>query len=172
MIEDYFVTKRGYSIKLFPNGHLPTWGVLQILTQHLFSTRDHQAVQAFNRLYRKHIYPTDQRFPSYRTLYLISKQPFSHNQLSRLDKLIGKPAQPELGLETFALDPALSSLFSRIQSTMESQTKALSDAQFLINERQKAINALTMLNKEIQDMPIWKVVLKQMRRRLKGRPTK
>jgi hypothetical protein len=171
LIEDFFITARGYSLKAFPNGYLPVWGTLQLLTHHLFSVKDHRAIKAFNRVYSRHIYPTDQRPPSYRTLYLIGKSSFSHSQLPALDALISQVPSPGSVAEGISFDPELASILRVTSRVQEAHITALGDLQFLINERQKGIAALKSLNEELQTMPVWKLVLKRIRRRISGRPS-
>lgn len=170
LVEDFFVTARGYSLKAFPNGHLPVWGVMQLLTHHLFSIKDHRAIKAFNRLYAQHIYPLDQRAPSYRTVYLVSKGPIGNANLSKLDRLIGPSSTSSSFADKILCDPGSASVLRWVSEVQTSQSKALSDVQFLINERQRGLQSLKDLNAEIQSMPLWKVVLKRIRRRLSGRP--
>jgi hypothetical protein len=169
LVEDFFVSEKGYSIKAFPNGHLPTWGVLQLLTQHLFSIRDHRIIRVFNRLYHRHIYPTDQRMPSYRTVYLISKASLDNEQVSQLNRIVHRSAEPDSSFERLSLDPGLARILALIEPVRWGDSKALSDVQFLINERQKAIRQLRALNEEIQSMPLWKLFLKRFRKFLTGR---
>ncbi len=139
---------------------------MQMLTQHLFTIRDHRNVQEFNRLYNRHLYANDQRVPSYRTVYLVSKGPISNDHLRSLD---GITDQSNASCERLALDPDLASINRLIRPALAAQSKALNDVQFLINERQKAIRSLTALNCELQSMPLWKILLKRIRRGLKER---
>jgi hypothetical protein len=169
LVEEFFVGRRGYSIKAFSNGYLPTWSAMQLLTQLLFSIRDYQAMTEFNRLYARHIYPADQRGPSYRTVYLISKVPFSQDHLSRMDKILARSAESNFGMESFLFDPDLASIIGLIKPLMSAQEEALSDVQFLINERQRAIQSLIERNEELLSMSLWRLTLKRIRRRLRER---
>jgi len=171
LVEDFFVSEKGYSIKAFPNGHLSTWGVLQLLTQHLFSIRDHRIIRVFNRLYHRHIYPTDQRMPSYRTVYLISKASLDNDQVSQLNRIVHRSAERDSSFERLSLDPGLARIFALIEPVRSTDSKALSDVQFLINERQKAIRQLRALNEEMQSMPLWKLFLKRIRKLVARRGT-
>jgi hypothetical protein len=165
-VEDFYLHQRGYSIKAFPNGYLPTWGAFQILTQLLFSWQNHRAVQGLNALYREHIYPKDQREPAYRTIYLISKRSILTNQLLRLDRLLSPEGDIVLGL---LFNPKCMSLFQALLSTQLARAKVLSDTQFLINERQKGIEILSEQLQEVQGMPLWRIALKRLHQLVKRR---
>ena len=131
--------------------------------------RDHRVIRKINSLYHKHIYPSDMRAPSYRTVYLISKAPFTSTQLAELDKVISPSTSSFSALDKLSLDPDLASILNLINPVLTTQSKSLSDVQFLINERQKAIRFLTARNEELQSMPLWRVILKRLRRRLRAK---
>jgi len=70
-----FLAKRGLAYRVFPSGYLYRWLLMMVLKHYVLSLPDALALHArVDRLYNMHFFPDDQRAPSYRYVYVISKQ--------------------------------------------------------------------------------------------------
>ena len=166
MVEDFFAGQRGYSIYSFPNGYLPRWKEVQILSQHFFRIQDYSVLQMFNRLYNRTFYPLDQAEPAYRTVFLMSKTPLTPAQESALESF----RTADSGQEHFlSEDPVFLELHERIGRLFGEREKALVDVQFLINERQILIQQEQELIRFLQhelEKPLWRLAIDRFRKRL------
>ncbi len=163
-----FFQERGYSVRAFPNGYLTRWKQMQALTQHYFGFHDFRAFQDFNRLYNERFYESDQKEPAYRTLFLVSKNPLSDGQESEVRDLLRRTG-PEAGSGSPRGDALFVELHSRIAKLRERRQKALTDVQFLINERQRLIGLLNeevrSLRRELEETPLWRLARRLWRER-------
>lgn len=166
LVQDYFQSQRGYFVRAFPNGYLPRWMRMQALSEHYFGFRDYAIIRTFHRLYNRHCYPHDQVEPAYRTIFLISKQPWTAEQQEALDQIAstGRAEEPSWE-ETLAADPAFYELQERTQALVQEREKALLDVQFLINERQKLVEILDRTRRELEGTPWWRFLLRRFRER-------
>ena len=166
LVENFFGAKRGYRVYRFPNGYLPRWKEMQVLSQHLFRFRDYMVIQVFNRLYNQTFYRFDQAEPAYRTVFLISKAPLACEQESALKALHCADPQPARRCSDNA---EFLELHERIARLLDERDKALTDVQFLANERQKLILSLQEENRELRDKlstPLWDLAMERLRKRL------
>ncbi len=85
-VRRYYQSK-GYSVEVIPNGYLPRWKTMQILTCLYFGHRDWVSLRTLNRLYNRLLFPLDQCEPCYRHHLLISKRALEAETSSRLAAL-------------------------------------------------------------------------------------
>jgi SAM-dependent methyltransferase len=160
LVEDFF-SARGYTLRAFPNGYLPRWRYWQVLTQHYFSFDDYQVTRGLNIVYNRSCYRDDNCEPAYRTIYLVSKAPLSAAQTQALDALVSAAPQGATScLEALAEQPAFLTAHDRVAQLLEERRKALTDAQFLINGRQRLIE---ILRRELDETPLWRFVARRLR---------
>jgi SAM-dependent methyltransferase len=98
-----FLAKRGLAYRVFPSGYLYRWLLMMVLKHYVLSLPDALALHArVDRLYNMHFFPDDQRAPSYRYVYVISKQ----GETTALAQIAALWAawnpEPGEGSETFA----------------------------------------------------------------------
>ncbi|MBI4446808.1 MAG: methyltransferase domain-containing protein [Acidobacteria bacterium] len=138
LVEQFFKNRSGYHILQFPNSHLLRWEILQILTQHYFQIRNGSAARQFNVLYNRYFSQLDRAEPCYRKIFLIAKQRLSRHQEQGLNELVGGSFSSfsELDLASFA------AFHQHLHQVLLRRDAALSDLQFLINEREKLIEIL------------------------------
>ena len=165
---------KGYSVEVIPNGYLPRWKAMQVLTCLYFGHRDQVSFQSFNRLYNRLLFPRDQREPSYRRHVLVSKRALEVETSSRLAAL---HAESEAGLDPdleVLGHPDFVRLNQRILDRLEHFYGCLTDTQFLFGEREKLIhlleNDLEKARLAVKDLryrtPLFKLLVKRLRRRL------
>ena len=170
LVRDFFQEK-GYRVRAFPNGDLVRWKEMQVLTRHYFSFGDFRVSQAFNRLYNERYYERDQKEPAYRTLFLIVKTPLSPGQESALRKLEERISCVEPGSGPpgggLLVDQEM---HSRIEELRERWQKALTDVQFLINERQRLIAVLNdrirVLRRDLEHNLLWRLARRLRERKV------
>jgi len=159
-VRDFYLTK-GYGVLTFPNGYLPSWLYWQVTTQHYFGLNDYHVARQYNSLYGRLFFPSDNREPAYRHLLLVSKSPLPAAVQLELERLVSP--EPTASGETSDLgaQPAFLELHERIARLLEKRQKALTDTQFLINERQKLI---VLLRRELET-PVWRRLLSRLKRK-------
>ena len=164
---------KGYSVEVIPNGYLPRWTTMQVLTCLYFGHRDWVSFRTLNQLYNRLLFPCDQREPSYRHHVLISKRAPDAETISGLTALRSEPeANSETDLEVLS-HPDFVHLNQRILDRMERFSEDLMDTQFLFGEREKLIHRLEEdLEKarlEAEDVryatPLWRLLARRLRRR-------
>ena len=164
---------RGYRVEVIPNGYLPRWTTMQVLTCLYFGHRDWVSFQTLNRLYNRLLFPCDQREPSYRHHVLISKRALDGETTSRLTALRTESkatSDPDLKLLSH---PDFVHLNQRILDRMERFSGHLMDTQFLFGEREKLIHRLEKdlerARLEAEDVryttPLLKLLVKRLLRR-------
>ena len=165
---------KGYSVEVIPNGYLPRWKTMQVLTCLYFGHRDWVSLRTLNRLYNRFLFPRDQREPSYRQHVLISKRALEVETISRLGALrAASEAGSDLDLEVLN-HPDFVHLNQRILDRLEDFSGHLIDTQFLFGEREKLIhlleNDLEKVRREVEDVrygtPLHELLVKRLRRRL------
>ena len=165
---------KGYSVEVIPNGYLPRWKTMQVLTSLYFGHRDCVSFRTLNRLYNRFLFPRDQREPSYRQHVLISKRALEVETTSRLGALrTASEAGSDLDLEVLS-HPDFVHLNQRILDRLEGFSGHLIDTQFLLGEREKLIhlleNDLEKVRREVEDVrygiPLHELLVKRLRRRL------
>ena len=169
MVEQFFAQEREYEVLCFPNGYLPRWKAMQVLTQHYFGLHDYTAIDTLNRLYNSLCYPMDQTEPAYRNIFLVCKTPLDSDTRKNLQRLLSNPPH-ELGLlERLAENPSFLELHGHLKNIGEEETQALHAANFLSNERQKWIQLLQQdleeVQEELRSLPLWKLALRRFRAR-------
>ncbi|MEE8584817.1 MAG: hypothetical protein V3T83_08200, partial [Acidobacteriota bacterium] len=165
-IQEYFGRQRGYQLLAFPNGWLPRWIECQMLTQHYFALDDYSASTLFNRLCNQRFYSADRREPSYRTLFLVCKDPLPEELSAQLRNQLSAPADPDPIDSFLSSDPAFLSLQERILKLRKGRRSACLDAHFLLQEREKHIALLLETVGELQKLnraPLRKIVLRRLR---------
>ena len=165
---------KGYSVEVIPNGYLPRWKTMQVLTCLYFGHHDWVSFRALNRLYNRFLFPRDQREPSYRQHVLISKRALEVETASRLAALhTESEAGSDQDLEILS-HPDFVHLNQRILDQLERFSGCLIDTQFLFGEREKLIhqleNDLEKARLEVKDVryrtPLYELLVKRLRRRL------
>jgi hypothetical protein len=141
-IRAYFQTERKYEVCAIPNGYLPRWSELQLMTQMFFSFRDYQISKIFNQLSNRSCFNDDFRDPSYRTLFVIAKRGFSDREREKLVQLKSPSGDAGDCREQVSQSPEFLTLFSRILAQRDTREKTTTDLQFLINSREKHISLL------------------------------
>jgi hypothetical protein len=141
-ITEFFQEKLGYEVISIPNGFLPRWSELQLLTQIFFSLHDYRIAQTFNQLHNRFCFEDDFRRPSYRTLFVVSKAGFTTQERDELEKLGSGNSTTKDCREAVAMSQDFLSLFSRIMSQFSRNEQITMDLQFLINEREKHVRIL------------------------------
>jgi hypothetical protein len=165
-----FFEDRGYRTFRIPNGYLPRWKWMQLLTFHYFNFNDYRAIREFNTLCNAHGFSYDQAEPCYRVLFLISKGPLESREVEAIASIVDRPAEADARafwgrfLEAALESGAFVRLHNRIAALLAEQRKALSDAQFIVNERQKAI---AHLEREISGTPLWRLALRRLRKKFR-----
>ena len=171
-VRQYYQSK-GYRVEVIPNGYLPRWKTMQVLTCLYFGHRDWVAFRTLNQLYNRFLYPHDQREPSYRQHVLISKRTLDVETTSRLAALrTESEASSDPDLEVLS-HPDFVHLNQRILDRLERFSGHLMDTQFLFGEREKLIHRLEKdLEKarlEAEDVrytaPLLKLLAERLRRR-------
>ena len=171
-VRRYYQSK-GYRVEVIPNGYLPRWKTMQVLTCLYFGHRDWVSCRTLNQLYNRFLYPDDQREPSYRQHVLISKRALDVETTSRLAALRSKSeASSDPDLEVLS-HPDFVHLNQRILDRLERFSGHLMDTQFLFGEREKLIHRLEKdLEKarlEAEEVryatPLLKLLAKRLRRR-------
>ncbi len=171
-VERFFGQEKEFEVLRFPNGLLSRWKAMQVLTQHYFGLNDYLAIDSLNRLYNHICYPLDQAEPAYRTVFLICKEPLAPQTRKQLQALLSS-APAAFGLvEQLADDPSFLQLHERLRDQREKQNRALDDVNFLIDERQKWIELLQQdlarVEKELRNLPLWRLALRRFRQRRRG----
>ncbi len=162
-VREYFGHQKGYQLMTFPNGWLPRWIECQTLTQHYFALDDYHAATLFNRLCNQRFYADDLREPSYRTLFLICKEPLPDELSTQLRSRLSAEADPDRFLSS---DPAFLNLQQRILKLHQRRRSACRDAHFLIKEREKHIALLMETVEELRRLnraPLHKIILRRLR---------
>lgn len=164
---EFFKSGCGYQVEVVPSGFLPRWKEMQLFTQLFFSLEDCRATQEFNRSYNRTCFSFDQAEPSYRRIFLISKSPLEPKQLSAIQGLHSSETGPASisCQEMRAAAPEFSAVIGRAMRLLRTREKAFHDVQFLINHRQKHIE---LLQRDALQTPLWKLILRRLRRILKG----
>jgi len=162
-VRDFYVS-RGYSVTSFPNGYLPSWLFWQVTTQHYFTLNDYDVTRGYNSLYPSVFFPFDNREPAYRHILLISKTAPDARVQAELAKLTSSPTPDRHPIEGLAFQPAFLEVHQRATDLGEKRQRALTDVQFLINERQKLVG---LLRKELET-PLWRQVWRRLRKRIGG----
>ena len=164
---------KGYSVEVIPNGYLPRWKTMQVLTCLYFGHHDWVSFRTLNQLYNRFLFPRDQREPAYRQHVLISKRALDVDTTSRLAALRTEfEASSDPDLEVLS-HPDFVRLNQRILDRMERFSGHLIDAQFLFGEREKLIHRLEKdLEKarlEAEELrhttPLLKLLARRLRRR-------
>ena len=167
---------KGYSVEVIPNGYLPHWKTMQVLTCLYFGHRDWVSFQTLNRLYNRFLFPRDQREPSYRQHVLICKRALEVETTSRLGALrAASEAGSDLDREVLS-HPDFVHLNQRILDRLEGFSGHLIDTQFLFGEREKLIhlleNDLEKVRREVEDVrygaPLHELLVKRLRRRFRA----
>jgi len=165
LVEDYCFAK-GFKFAAFPNGNLHRWAFWQTVTQHYFALNDSSISQTLNRLYNELCYPWDHEEPCYRLIYLILKPPASDEAIRQLSS---PPKSASLGiLERLTTDSRFYEVQNRALELIQIRSKATSDVQFLINERQKLIRCLETVEAEYRaykERPLWRIARERMKQR-------
>ena len=172
-VRRYYQSK-GYSVEVIPNGYLPRWKTMQILTCLYFGHRDWVSLRTLNRLYNRLLFPLDQCEPCYRHHLLISKRALEAETSSRLAALrTPSEESPDRDLQVLS-HPDFANLNQRILDREERFSGGLTDTQFLFGEREKLIQLLESdLEKarlEVEDVryrkPLYELLVKRLRRKL------
>ncbi|HUV12069.1 MAG TPA: methyltransferase domain-containing protein [Acidobacteriota bacterium] len=173
-IETYFQSERGYGVYEIPNGYLPRWSELQLMTQMFFSLRDYQITQIFNRLHNRSCFEDDFREPCYRTLFVIAKEGLPDKVSEELGQL-RSPATPTADCrEQVSQSPEFLTLFSRVLAQRDTWDKTTTDLQFLVNAREEHISLLMKRVHELEQVidknePAWVRLLRKAAARLPRR---
>ncbi len=167
-IEAYFQSECGYEVCTIPNGYLPRWSELQLMTQIFFSLRDYQITQIFNRLHNRSCFEADFREPCYRTLFVIAKEGFSDKVRAEVKQLHSRETDSADCRELVSQSPEFLTLFSRVLAQRDTWDKTTMDLQFLINAREEHISLLLKRVSELEQIakdnkPAWVKLLKKVR---------
>lgn len=169
LIHEFFGSERGYEVMAFPNGFLPRWAEMQILTQQIFSMRDHEVAREVSRLYNRNFFEADQRHPAYRTVYLVAKTPVDTVKKQELAHLFSEAPSDEECLDAMVREGPFSQSFEKVVILNEERNQALTDVQFLANSRQQLIQILekekASLRRELDETPLWKLARRRWRKR-------
>ncbi len=140
-VRRYYESK-GHSVEVIPNGYLPRWRAMQVLTCLYFGHRDWVSFRTLNQLYNRWLFPFDQREPSYRQHVLISKGALDVETTSRLAALrTESEASSDPDLKVLS-HPDFVHLNQRILDRLNRFSDHLTDTQFLFAEREKLIHRL------------------------------
>jgi SAM-dependent methyltransferase len=169
LVQGFFSGRRLWE---FPNGYLPSWLELQLLTQHFFGLRDYAATAGFNRYCNTRRYLRDLREPAYRTLFLVAKAPVSPARAEELERI--RSPEPAADDEAAA---DLSGPLTRSREVLEERDRALHDLQFLANARLELIRLMEgerdALIHELRHTPLRTLALRRWKeRRRQGREDK
>ena len=171
VVEHY--REQGYVVEALPNGFLPRWRVMQILTRLYFGHHDWVSFRTLNQLYNRWVFPQDQLEPAYRHHLLISKEPLSAGAAAGLAGLRTDPDDASPGDLAFLNHADFALLNERILERLDQTARDLHDTQFLFGERQKLIGLLEddleTTRKELarlRRVPLYRLALQRVRRRL------
>jgi SAM-dependent methyltransferase len=168
-VRDFYLS-RGYTVRSFPNGYLPSWLYWQVTTQHYFALNDYDITGRYNSLYGTVFYPADNREPAYRHILLISKSPLGPGTEAKLAEILPRKMPGDDRIEGLGSQPAFLEIHERINQLTERRRKALTDVQFLINERQKLIG---LLEREVEELkrlearPLWRKAWDRLREKIR-----
>jgi hypothetical protein len=173
-IEEYFQIDRGYEVCAIPNGYLPRWSELQLMTQMFFSFRDYQITQTSNWLNNRSYFEDDFREPCYRTLFIVAKEGFSSQEGEKLEQLRSPSGGTGGCREKASQNPEFLTLFSRILAQRETRDKTTTDLQFLINSREEHISILLERVQELESVskknePAWVRLVRKVAGKLSRR---
>jgi SAM-dependent methyltransferase len=154
-----FFSDRGCFLYRLPSGYLPRWTAAQVMANHYSQGGDYLLSRAFNRLYNRSFFPFDQLEPAYRTIFLISRERLSPQQVERIGEL-RSPSAPGSLDHLLSGDPLFFEIHSRLAKKAETKGNALSDAQFLANARQEYIR---ILQRELRETPLSRLIWRRLR---------
>jgi SAM-dependent methyltransferase len=164
LVRDFFDGRRIWE---FPNGYLPSWLELQLLTQHFFELRDYGTIAGFNRYCNTRRYPRDLREPAYRKLFLVAKAPVGPAQAEAIEGT----RSPRTAADTDE-GGALSDAMTSGRRVLRERDRALHDLQFLANARLELIRLMEgerdALIRELRHTPLRKLAVRRWKERRKA----
>jgi SAM-dependent methyltransferase len=158
---EQFFSDRGCFLYRLPSGYLPRWTAAQVMANHYSQGGDYLLSRAFHRLYNRSFFPFDQLEPAYRTIFLISQERLSPQQVERIQEL-HSPSPPGSLDHLLASDPLFFEIHLRLAKEAETKGKALSDVQFLANARQEFI---AILQRQRDETPLARLIWRRLRAR-------
>ena len=165
-----FYLSRGYSVRSFPNGYLPSWLYWQVTTQYYFALNDYDVTRKYNSLYGAVSFARDNREPSYRHVLLISKSPLGAAMDEELSRLVSREMPDRHPTDDLGGQQAFLDIHQRLTDLTEKRQKSLTDVQFLINERHKLIDLMQRELEELKKLearPLWRKAWDSLREKIR-----